>query len=313
MDSQTENSDALSDENEKQQSKKPLWISMGLLVALGLVLILFSDFARTVLFYELLESRTMVLVDGALESNGRAFLSISAIKGGVAVIEGSSVGVGFDLEVGDLVQPAHDYVDFVWKIFLWATAILMFYKLLLETGIPGIGIYIVALGLFLFAAAPIWEGQKRFLSNWGLRCVLVGLFVLYVIPVTLIASDLVARKYTEPVQAKQAERMESVQREFDHAKMDLLRFKESVSITDPGGSIENIRNSFMTMVYSFTRLTRQGMSAFLYYILITVFELLIMPFLTAIVLYTVLKLILERSIPQRVEQGRRSQARTAEA
>ncbi len=57
-------------------------------------------------------------IDGSLERNTVTFLSLSAIKAVMASIEGSSVGVGFHLELGDLIQPAYDYVDFVWRAFL---------------------------------------------------------------------------------------------------------------------------------------------------------------------------------------------------
>ncbi|MBW2119095.1 MAG: hypothetical protein JRH09_14405, partial [Deltaproteobacteria bacterium] len=39
------------------------------------------------------------------------FLVLSGIKMGLAVVEGSEVGIGFNLEIGDLVQAAYGYVD----------------------------------------------------------------------------------------------------------------------------------------------------------------------------------------------------------
>ena len=54
----------------------------------------------------------------------RGFLVLSAIKSGVAVLEGSEVGLGFNLEVGDIVQSIFDYVDTAWKTTLAAATVL---------------------------------------------------------------------------------------------------------------------------------------------------------------------------------------------
>ncbi|MCH7549547.1 MAG: hypothetical protein IH969_08455, partial [Candidatus Krumholzibacteriota bacterium] len=74
-----------------------------------------------------------VELDDTLERDMVTFLLITAVKASLAMIEGSNVGVGFELQVGDIVQPAYDYVDFFWRAFLYAFMVLGFYKLLLET------------------------------------------------------------------------------------------------------------------------------------------------------------------------------------
>ena len=40
---------------------------------------------------------------------------LTGIKVGLAVIEGTEVGVGFGLEIGDAVQAAYDYIDLAWS------------------------------------------------------------------------------------------------------------------------------------------------------------------------------------------------------
>jgi hypothetical protein len=273
------------------------------MTAISLFLLFFNDLARRVFMQEQLNGRGMILVDKALEDNWRAFLTVSAIKGVVAMVEGSTVGVGFSLEVGDLVQPAHDYIDFVWRVFLWALTILFVYKLTLETGVSGAGFYLAGAGLMIMAGAIIWEGRRRALFSWGARALFIGLFVAYVIPVALIGSNALGQKYTQPVKTKQQERMDRARREYDQAKMDLLNLKEAVSITSPGASMDNVRNALMAMAHTTARLTREGSSAFLYYVLVVMFELLVLPFFTGLILYFGFKMILERTLPPRVETG----------
>ncbi|NQU44987.1 hypothetical protein HQ520_17005, partial [bacterium] len=121
------------------------------LCLLGALLLVFPAPCGRLLLHGYLQEQSAGLVDEALEDNVKGFAAVSAVKAALALVEGSSVGVGFDLQVGDLVQPAYDYVDFVWRVFLWATFILMTYKILLETGILGLGIQLAGVGLILLA------------------------------------------------------------------------------------------------------------------------------------------------------------------
>ena len=61
------------------------------------------------------------------------FLVLSGIKSGLAIVEGSEIGLGFSLEIGDVVQAAYDYVDIAWKTALAGGTILMITRLILQT------------------------------------------------------------------------------------------------------------------------------------------------------------------------------------
>lgn len=62
----------------------------------------------------------------------KGFLVLSAIKSGIAVLEGSEVGVGFNLEVGDMVQSIYDYVDVAWRTALAGGTILLLMRIVLQ-------------------------------------------------------------------------------------------------------------------------------------------------------------------------------------
>ena len=72
-------------------------------------------------------------LDESFDRSMKGFLVLSAIKGGLAVLEGSEVGVGFNLEVGDIVQSVYDYVDVAWKTALAGGTILLLIQLILQT------------------------------------------------------------------------------------------------------------------------------------------------------------------------------------
>ncbi len=71
-------------------------------------------------------------LDNAFQKSLSGFLLLSSIKSGLAVVEGSEVGVGFSLELGDVVQPVYDYVDIAWKAALAGGSIIVGMQLALQ-------------------------------------------------------------------------------------------------------------------------------------------------------------------------------------
>ena len=61
------------------------------------------------------------------------FLILSGIKSGLAVIEGSEVGIGFNLQLGDVVQSVYDYVDIAWKTALAGGTVILLTRLMLKS------------------------------------------------------------------------------------------------------------------------------------------------------------------------------------
>jgi len=68
----------------------------------------------------------------SFDKSFKAFLTLSAIKSGVAILEGSTVGVGFNLQVGDIVQSIYDYVDVAWRAALAGGIILLLTRIVLQ-------------------------------------------------------------------------------------------------------------------------------------------------------------------------------------
>ncbi len=229
-------------------------------------------------------------VDGSLERNTVTFLSLSGIKALLATIEGSTVGVGFELQLGDLIQPAYDYVDFVWRAFLYALALLGFYKLLIETGILALGFPLLGIGLLLVGAGALDLGRASALSRWGRRASALGLVVAYVVPLALLLSDLVSHRYLVPLESRNAERIEQARQPLDDAVDRIGRLRDKLSILEPAKSIEAFGREARTIADLASEAIWERLQAFLALVLILLVELLMLPFLSAFLIYRLLSL-----------------------
>lgn len=248
-------------------------------------------FARSALMeitqFNMLNQEAEHLLDDSLNKNLTTFVSLSGIKAVVALLEGSSVGVGFDLEVGDLVQPAYDYLDFVWRIFLYALMALSFYKLLMETGLLGTGFTLVGVGLMLGGVAAVRPEFRR----WARFIVIFGILLAYIIPSALISTDYLSRTYLANVKEINAERIESVRGQFGEARDDIFNLRTKISVLNPMQSIDTIRIEASFIANTLSQSVWDSMFAFLTFVLILMVELLLLPFLTAFILYKTVTLL----------------------
>jgi len=274
-----------------------------LLLVLGLFLLLAQGrgVERWTL-QESLSSRAGAEIDQALEKNIVVFAGISAIKAAVALVEGSSVGVGFELEVGDLVQPAYDYIDFVWRLFLYTILILTFYKQLFDSGILGTGLVLLGIGALLWGAGGfIRPGQQRF-RLWGGGLLKAGFLIAYGVPAILLLSQWLSQRYTDPLKVKTAEKISETRKHFEMAKQEFLGLKDRISLMNPVESVENVRDSLMNIVDSVSKAAWRSAGTMLYFVSILLFDLLFLPILMALMLYALFRFgmgRLERAAPRK--------------
>jgi hypothetical protein len=143
-------------------------------------------------------------LQGALEKTLTTFAVLSAVKVGLAVVQGSDVGIGFSLEVGDVVQSAYDYVDIAWRTMLVCAAVLLGTRYLLQAAVF-IGPWFLA-ALFACLGVSVLLGWRRLrwktpqgivrdLALWaGLGAVLLYL----VLPLSVAGGRILSERITRP-------------------------------------------------------------------------------------------------------------------
>ena len=174
----------------------------------------------------------------AFDRSLAGFLVLSGIKSGLAVIEGSEVGIGFNLEIGDIVQSVYDYVHIAWKTALAGGTILLMTRLSLEA-ITAIDQWFLALLFLVMVVFLVLEwfcvAYVRLTNVFReamLFLLVLSLTLYYLLPLGITAASFVSMKITAPMIASSQEGFEKVHQELSPARISSQLFAEDTDADD---------------------------------------------------------------------------------
>lgn len=248
--------------------------------------------------YDYLTHQAELVVDEVTEQNFKAFVAVSAVKTALAIIEDSSVGVGFQLEVGDAVQAVYDYVDFVWEALMYSLLVLGGYKILLETHLLHLGLQLMGIGLALWALGAFIPRRAPPVRRAALRVVFTGALIAYIVPAALLTMHYATDHYTAPVKARQAARIQELDQEIKGLSAQIWNIKQEVDLLRPVESLGNVRDRIGEITAKITATVSASTQAMLYFIVIVLFELLVFPMLSAYLLFKMLHIVFGRALAQ---------------
>lgn len=137
---------------------------------------------------------------------------MSLLKAGLDIIEGSEVGASFgvtaQLEVGDLVQPAYDYVDIAWRTLLVGSVTLLGIRYLLQAAgvidsiLLGSALLMASLAFLAHALVPRWQRVRRVLRDALSVLVVAVLAIYYLLPLSVLGASHLSRMITAPAIAE---------------------------------------------------------------------------------------------------------------
>lgn len=276
---------------------------MLLLVVLGVACFAFTDEVARYSGQGLLTAEAESLVDDSLAKNQQAFLVLSGIKAALALVEGSSVGVGFSLEVGDVVQPAYDYVHFFWQVFLVGFVIMGAYKILLETGMLELGLMLAGAGLIIAGVGAVRTSWRKSLRRTARWCISFGVLVAFIVPAALVTTHYLSDHYTSSLREKYGLRLAAFQTELERTQSELLAMREEVSILSPVDSLAALKARASQTAAAVMDAFNASFYAFIYYIILLLFDMLFFPMATALVLYKFMQIALNRVLMETAPVG----------
>jgi len=161
-------------------------------------------------------------LDASLQKAVAGFASASAVKGALALVEGSEVGFSLGaqtaIQVGDLIQPTYDYVDIAWRTLFTGSLVLLCLRLLLQTSYLiapwAVGLSLVLLGLMLLLQ-PVGPRRRRWrgvIRDGVTFSVVLTLAVAFVLPLSVLGASRLSAWITAPQMEEAHDQLAQVER-----------------------------------------------------------------------------------------------------
>jgi hypothetical protein len=238
-------------------------------------------------------------LDAAFQKSMSGFMLLSSVKSGLAVVEGSSVGVGFSLELGDVVQPVYDYVDMAWKAALAGGSILVGMQLALK-GLSLVDNWVLAAVLF-FALLQIFAtwwlpGWRRLRDGLGEAVrfgasTAVALYLL--LPLSVTAAAALSNQITRPMLEAAQEELRQIDAQIRprHLNQDVLADMAGEGLSGP--SLKNRLTDAaagIRMLITFLKTRTEKVAALAFRLIAAyVFDCVLFPLFFGLVFMTMLR------------------------
>lgn len=234
--------------------------------------------------------------DGALAG----FLILSGVKSGLAIVEGSSIGIGVDVQLGDVVQPVYDYVDIAWRAAMAGASVIVVMQLALQglTMIDHWSLFLLILlwSVWLLCGWCFPRAQRpRHLLKAGIRFSGALCLVLYLLlPLTVTGASAVSLQITKPLIESSTAAFESVGDELSPEGLHRRFFPEGeevdeLSAFDLKGKISRMGDGVKALAAYLKSGTERLAAATLKFIAAYLFDCILFPLFFGLLLITIMK------------------------
>ena len=151
-----------------------------------------------------LHQSNRVWLEEAFDRSLHLFGVLSAVKVTLAIVEGSEVGVGFGIEVGDVVQATYDHVDIAWRTVLAAGVMLKSLQFLLDAVdwldqwllLAALSFITLMLILRWYLGSATWP--RRMARDGALVTTVMVVTLYLVLPFSIAGGRMLSEKITAP-------------------------------------------------------------------------------------------------------------------
>lgn len=160
------------------------------------------------------------------------FLILSGVKSGLAIVEGSEIGIGFNLQVGDVVQAAYDYIDIAWKTALAGGTILLITRLVLESIVMlDQWCLVLLLGSWAILLVCRWYWPRLtngiyFLKENLLFWAVLTTTLYFVLPLAITGASFLSKTITRPMIQASQDGFAALQEEITTERLNQKLFPE---------------------------------------------------------------------------------------
>jgi hypothetical protein len=238
-------------------------------------------------------------LDDAFQKSLSGFLLLSGIKSGLAVVEGSEVGVGFSLELGDVVQPVYDYVDIAWKAALAGGSIIVGMQLALK-GLGLLDHWILAgvllalvFKLLTFRYLPRWDRLNQGLTEAVRFGTSMSVAFYLLLPLAVTGAAVLSDHITRPMLDASHEQLKLIEKEIRpaHLNQEVLADMAAESLSAPSLRTRLADTAAgIQMLITFLRTQTDKVAALAFQLIAAyVFDCILFPLFFGLILMTMLR------------------------
>ncbi len=244
-------------------------------------------------------------LEKSFEQAMAGFLVLSGVKSGLAIIEGSEIGVGFNLELGDVVQSVYDYVNIAWKTVLAGATVLLFTQLILETVelIDQVFLCLMFLTLLVMLIMrwyfPRYQKAFYLLREVALLFFILSLSLYLILPFAIKGSAYISKRISYPLIHEAQDDFAGIENEFSIEEIKRRLFPEDESEKDGwfskfdvSGNLKGVKERFEIFKVYLTKQSEQVAKWTIKLIAGYVFDCIVFPLSFFVILFVFTKSIL---------------------
>ena len=270
-----------------------------ILVLCGIVLSLFGLLSKVfeITVYDFLKKESQQYMQDSYNESKKLFVTLSVLKGTMAVIEGSTLNanavVGVDVELGDVVEPIYDMVNILWRTSLVSVVILKIETLYFD-------FFSVKLSSFLITAALIGLAPSLFFKNKFTDIIrkiskyifYSFLFIYLLIPYVLFVTSLSVNKMEKEYQVPAISRINENVSELGESAKSFFQPAENTSIFNFKGQIDTYSGKIDTFNKSANSVSSSISEDVPLIIGVTIFGYILLPLMISFFLYKTARMLI---------------------
>lgn len=222
---------------------------------MGFIIVSFlglTTYTAKKLGFDKIEEKGLEYLKESRKQNMNLFISFSISKALLDIIEGSDVelrgiGVGVEVEAGDVVQPIYDIVNLGWYITLIGLMSLNLQILILKISDSSIFNIFLGMGLLLVLINIHLKREKlkKMIKKLGILMISIYFIFFFGIKLYIISQKI----FSEKIETNyKKEKIEKMNKDFEEVSKAIQDIKNSeIKIIKPKEIIENLKENFKTL------------------------------------------------------------------
>lgn len=269
------------------------------LVLLGIVLSAFGLLSKIfeLTVYDYLKKESQQYMLSSYDESKKLFVTLSVLKGTMAVIEGSTLNanavVGVDIELGDIVEPVYDMVNILWRTSLVSVVILKVETLYFEFFSIKLSSLLITISLIGLAPSLFFRNKITMILRKIVKYIFYSfLFIYILIPFVLFLTSMSVNKMEKEYRVPAIERINKNVTELSKSAESFFRLEENTSIFNFKGQIDSYSGKIDSFKKNANNVSSSISEDVPLILGVTIFGYIVLPLMISFFLYKLIRALI---------------------